>query len=381
MQRTIEGENILSSLVNARLNVALTFNVKPVGIHGNSEPSSEILSPIPNTSSNQNTENKIQPGKAIDTYAEWDTWDTINAVKSALECFNPVTLIEADQLAYTKLIDLKPDIVFNIAEGFNGVSREAQIPSMLDMLGIPYTGSDPLTLTTCLDKARTKEVLSYYKIPNSGFILTNGLNHADNLSLKFPLIVKPVSEGSSKGIFSSSFVRNNEELKNEIERISGEYNQPALIEEFLPGREFTVAILGNGDEADVLPVIEINYEEFPDNFIPIYSYEAKWILDTKENPLDVFTCPAKIDHILENKIKSAALKTYKVLRCKDWSRIDIRLDEKGEPNIIEVNPLPGILPNPEENSCFPKAARAAGLSYNDMINKVLFAAAKRHNLL
>ncbi|HVO75519.1 MAG TPA: ATP-grasp domain-containing protein, partial [Ignavibacteriaceae bacterium] len=342
MQQLFEGENILSSLVNAKLNVALTFNVKPVGIHGNSESSSEILSPVPNASSIQSTENKTQPGKAIDTYAEWDTWDTINAVKSALECFNPVTLIEADQSAYKKLIDLKPDIVFNIAEGFNGVSREAQIPSMLDMLGIPYTGSDPLTLTTCLDKARTKEVLSYYRIPNSRFILTNDLNHADNLSLKFPLIVKPVSEGSSKGIFSSSFVRNYEELKNEVERISVEYSQPALIEEFLPGREFTVALLGNGDETEVLPVIEINYEEFPDNFIPIYSYEAKWIFDTKENPLDVFTCPAKIDHGLENKIKSVALKTYQVLRCKDWSRIDIRLDGKGEPNIIEVNPLPGI---------------------------------------
>jgi D-alanine-D-alanine ligase len=381
LQQLFEGENILSSRVNAKLNVALTFNVKPAGIHGSSEPFTEILSPNPNSSSISNTENKIQPDKSIDTYAEWDTWDTINAVKSALECFNPVTLIEADQSAYTKLIELKPDIVFNIAEGFNGISREAQIPSMLDMLGIPYTGSDPLTLATCLDKARTKEILSYYKIPNSKFVVSNGLNNAGKLNLKFPLIIKPLSEGSSKGIFSSSFVRNNVELKNEVERISVEYNQPALIEEFLPGREFTIAILGNGDEAEVLPVVEINYEEFPDNFIPIYSYEAKWILDTKENPLDVFTCPANINKELENKIKSAALKTYEVLRCKDWSRIDIRLDEKGEPNIIEVNPLPGILPNPDENSCFPKAARAAGLNYNDMINKVLFAAAKRHNLL
>jgi len=382
LQQIFEGENILSSLVNAKLNVALTFNVKPVGIHyGNSEPFSEILSPAQNLNTIRNTENHVQPTKTFDTYAEWDTWDTINAVKAAIECFNPVTLIEADQSAYAKLIETKPDIVFNIAEGFNGVSREAQIPSMLDMLQIPYTGSDPLTLATCLDKARTKEILSYYKIPNAKFAVTNGVNHTDSLGLKFPLIVKPVFEGSSKGIFSSSFVKNIKELKNETERIFIEYNQPALIEEFLSGREFTIAILGNGDEAQVLPVIEINYKEFPNDFIPIYSYEAKWILDTKENPLDVFNCPAKIDQGLEDKIKSAALKAYNVLRCKDWSRIDIRLDGKEEPNIIEINPLPGILPDPGENSCFPKAARAAGLNYNDMINKVLFAAAKRHNLL
>ncbi len=249
------------------------------------------------------------------------------------------------------------------------------------MLQIPYTGSDPLTLAICLDKARTKEILSYHKVPNAKFFIADSLNQTSNLDLKFPLIVKPVSEGSSKGIFSSSFVKDVKELTSEVERILNEYNQPALIEEFLPGKEFTAAVIGNGNEAQVLPIVEINYKDFPDDFIPIYSYEAKWILDTKENPLDVFTCPAKIDSILESKIKETVLRAYNVLRCKDWSRIDVRLDTNEEPNIIEVNPLPGILPNPEENSCFPKAARTAGLNYNDMINTVLLAAAKRHKLL
>jgi D-alanine-D-alanine ligase len=170
-------------------------------------------------------------------------------------------------------------------------------------------------------------------------------------------------------------------LTNEVERILSEYTQPALIEEFLPGREFTVAILGNGKTAQVLPIVEINFNEFPEDFIPMYSYEAKWILDTKENPLDVFTCPAELDKNLETKIKDTALRAYNILRCRDWSRIDIRLDKNGEPNIIEINPLPGILPNPEENSCFPKAARAVGLNYNDMINSVLLEAAKRYNIL
>ena len=352
-----------------KLNVALTFNVKP-----ESESFPEIVSP------NSNNPKELQK-KSVDTFAEWDTWDTINAVKAAIECFHDVTMIEADQNAYQRFTETKPDIVFNIAEGFNGVSREAQIPAILDMLGIPYTGSDPLTLATCLDKARTKEILSFHKVPNARFVIADSPAEITNLKLKYPLIVKPVSEGSGKGIFSSSFVENKKDLTREVERITVEYGQSALIEEFLPGREFTAAVMGNGAEAEVLPIVEINYKDFPDDFIPIYSYEAKWILDTKENPLDVFHCPAAITPELEKAIKENVLRTYNILRCRDWSRIDVRLDDRGIPNIIEVNPLPGILPNPEENSCYPKAARTAGINYNDMINKVLFAAVKRYNLV
>lgn len=277
--------------------------------------------------------------------------------------------------------ELDPDIVFNIAEGFFGESREAQIPAMLDMLQIPYTGSDPLTLATCLDKARTKEILSYHNIPTAPFLIANDIDQIKNLNLTFPLFVKPVWEGSSKGIFSSCFVNNTKKLKEQVERIITEYSQPALIEEFLSGREFTVAILGNGDEAEVLPIVEIDYKDFPEDFIPVYSYEAKWILDTKENPLDVFSCPAKLNSVLETKIKQVALNAYKTLRCRDWSRIDIRMNSDNVPNIIEINPLPGILPDPKENSCFPKAARTAGIFYDEMLNKVLIAAARRYNLL
>ena len=290
-------------------------------------------------------------------------------------------MVEADNSAFEKLNQLKPDIVFNIAEGFNGISREAQIPAILDMLQLPYSGSDPLTLSTCLDKARTKEILSYYNIPNARFVIASSLSEIIDAGLSFPLIVKPLSEGSSKGIFSTSFVKDENELTREIERINNGYNQPALVEEFLPGREFTVAVLGNGNEAQVLPIVEISYNDFPKDFIPIYSYEAKWILDTRENPLDVFTCPARVSPELESEIKDIVLKAYNILRCKDWSRIDVRLDGNNRPNIIEVNPLPGILPKPEDNSCYPKAARTAGLNYSDMINKVLYYAAKRHKLI
>jgi D-alanine-D-alanine ligase len=183
------------------LNVALAYNLKP-----ESESLSLSVSPIVNNhSKNLQTQ--------MDTYAEWDTWETINAVKDAIACYNNVTLIEANEEAYNKLREVKPDIVFNIAEGTFGVSRESQIPAMLDMLQIPYTGSDALTLGICLDKARTKEILSYYKVPTAKFFVADNVEDAENQNLEFPLIVKPISEGSGKGIFASSFVNNREELK------------------------------------------------------------------------------------------------------------------------------------------------------------------------
>jgi D-alanine-D-alanine ligase len=363
----LEGSVISSYLPNKKLKVALTYNVKPeeknfsdttpLSLH---EKSSEIFN---------------------DTYAEWDTIETVNALRDALELFHNVTMIEANENAFENFKNVRPDIVFNVAECANGISREAQIPAMLDMLQIPYTGSDPLTLTTCLDKARAKEVLSYHNIPTAKFLLIESIEDIANFSLKFPVMIKPVAEGSSKGIFNSSLVKNINELTDRLSTNLEIYNQPFLVEEYLPGREFTVALIGNNSDTEVLPIVEINLHELPKELAPIYSYEAKWIADTRENPLNIFSCPANIDKTLYEKIEDIALRTYKVLRCKDWSRVDVRLDAAGEPNIIEVNPLPGILPDPKDNSCFPKAARVHGLSYEEMINKVLLIAAKRYNLL
>ena len=369
-KKYFKGPDILFPLFNVRLNVALTFNVKP---------ESETTFPAIVPPNQKNPISNTQP--STDTYAEWDTWETINALKDSLEQFHNVTLVEANEDAFNRFRELQPDIVFNITEGTYGVSREAQIPAMLDMLQIPYTGSDALTLGICLDKARTKEILSYYGIPNAKFKVAENIDDIKNLSFDFPLMVKPVCEGSSKGIYSSSFVRNEEELYSEVNRIINEYNQSALIEEFLPGREFTIAILGNGSDTRILPIIEIVYDRYPEGIVPLYSYEAKWILDTKESEFDVFDCPANIDPVLEEKIKKITLDTYNVLRCKDWSRVDVRLDKNGEPSIIEINPLPGIIPDPTENSSFPKAARAAGMTYEDMINSVLYAAAQRYSIV
>ena len=317
---------------------------------------------------------------SADTYAEWDTIETITAVRDALALRHSVTMIEADADAFESLRRTRPAIVFNIAEGQYGVSREAQIPAILDMLNIPYTGSDALTLGICLDKSRAKEILSHYAIPTPKFFVINAVNDLAGADIPLPCMVKPLCEGSSKGIFNASLVRSSRELFEQVERIVTAYGQPALIEEFLPGREFTVAMLGNGNDARVLPIVEIQFDSLPKGVNPIYSFEAKWIWDQSDNPLDIFQCPARLSAPLQASIEKICLDTYRVLRCRDWSRIDVRLDDAGQPHIIEVNPLPGILPNPEENSCYPKAARAAGMSYQQMLNNVLDAGCRRYGL-
>lgn len=252
---------------------------------------------------------------------------------------------------------------------------------MLDMLGIPYTASDPLTLAICLNKARTKEILSYYGITNSRFKVIRSKNELLESDLKLPVIFKPIGEGSSKGIFNSSLLFSYEQLNGELDLKVKNYKQYFIAEEYLPGREFTVAVLGNEDETEVLPIVEINFSALPEGVHPIYSYEAKWIFDSPDHQLEMYKCPADIDSDLEHSIKDLVLNTYRILNCRDWARIDVRLDSNGTPNIIEVNPLPGILPDPKNNSCYPKAARTSGLSYSELINNVLYFALKRYNLV
>ncbi len=292
--------------------------------------------------------------------------------------------------AYQKLLENRPDFAFNMSEGLYGVSREAQIPAMLEMLRIPYLGSDPLTLSVCLDKARAKEILSYHGIPTAPFAVVRSMDDFSSevgfnserggSRVNFPAIVKPLHEGSSKGIYNSCVVRNDGDLEREVRIVLTTYSQPALVEEFLSGREFTVALLGNGDAVRTLPIVEIKFDALPPGVNPIYSYEAKWIWDTTEDPLKIFQCPAELDEGLQSEIITICKDAYRVLNCRDWSRIDVRLDAEGNPHILEINPLPGILPRPEDNSCFPKAARAAGMSYSQLINGVLDIAMERCGL-
>jgi D-alanine-D-alanine ligase len=319
------------------------------------------------------------PSPADDLYAEWDDIHTIQAVERALASRHRVSLVEADLDAFNTLRTLKPDLVFNMAEGLLGNSREAQIPAILDMLAIPYTGSDPVTLGICLDKRRTKEVLAWHNVPTPRFSVVESVAEVPS-RLRYPLMVKPILEGSSKGVTDGALVRDRRALVRQVEWVLSTYDQPALIEEFLPGREFTVALLGNAESLRVLPIVEINLHTLPPGVSPIYSYEAKWIWDTEENPLQIFTCPAPLESLLQRQIEEICKKAFRVLGCRDWCRVDVRLDHRGMPQIIELNPLPGILPRPEQNSCFPKAARAAGLSYDELILSVVDSAAERLRL-
>jgi D-alanine-D-alanine ligase len=315
----------------------------------------------------------------LDFLAECDSDETIEAIGKALGERHDVFPIEADDEAYSRLKKLRPDLVFNIAERLIGPNRESHIPSICEVLDIPYTGSDPLTLGICLDKSRAKEILAYHRIPTAAFCVVNN-GEPITSRVKLPAIVKPLYEGSSKGIKNSSVVKTRAELEARVREAQAIYGEPVIVERFLAGREFTVGVLGNPPRLEVLPIVEIDYSQLPVEANPIYSYEAKWVWDRPENPLRIFQCPAELTPALRARIEDVVRKACEVLRVRDWGRIDIRLDEKGEPNILEINPLPGILPNPEDNSCLPKAARAAGYSYSALIHRVVDEAVARYGL-
>ena len=316
-----------------------------------------------------------------DRFAEWDDPSTIAAVEAALAEAGEVIRLEAVDEFPARLRATRPDIVFNIAEGLNGPSREAHVPAICEFYGIPYTGSDPLTLALALDKRRAKEAFLAAGVPApAGVTVSRPEDRLEALRVPTPAIVKPLFEGSSKGIPESALCENPDDVLARVDRVLEEYGQPALVEAFLPGREFTCAILGNGDAARALPLVEIRFDALPAGARPIYGYEAKWVWDTPDRPLSIFRCPAPVDPALEAAVVATALDAYRALGCRDWSRVDLRLDGDGVPHVIEINPLPGVLPDPEQNSCFPKAARAAGLDYGAMIRAVLEAGLERHGL-
>ncbi len=313
-----------------------------------------------------------------DRYLEWDDLDTIAAVEEALRVFGEVIRLEAIGDFPTRLAQAGVDLLFNMAEGWGGPNREAQVPAIAEFLEVPYTASDPLTLGLALHKGRAKEVFLQRGIPTPPFVLVESeLNLPSLDGAIYPALVKPVWEGSSKGISLESYVETAEAARRRACQILERYRQPALVEAYLPGEEFTVAILGNGAEAVCLPTIRYDFSGLPPGAVPIMGYEAKWVWDRKDSPLDILECPARIDSALERELKRTALAAYRALGCRDWGRVDLRLDARGVPNVLEVNPLPGIIPDPAQNSCFPRAAAAAGLSYDDLIQTVVRIAWRR----
>ncbi|PON17941.1 D-alanine--D-alanine ligase [Candidatus Entotheonella serta] len=314
-----------------------------------------------------------------DTYAEWDDEETIEAVRGALTPDHEVVLIEASTEVAEQIAQIAPDLVFNMAEGLHGARREAHLPALLERLQIPFTGSSSRTLALGLDKAATKRVLQQHGLPTPEGTVMYTPEQACAFT-SFPLIVKPLYEGSSKGIWGKSVVSTPAGLRQQVRRVLERYRQPALVETFLPGREFTVALLGNSPHVAVLPVVEICFAALHREAVPIYSYEAKWLWDTPEQPLDIFHCPADIDLVLTERLAALCRRTFEVLECRDWCRIDVRLDAGGNPAILEVNPLPGILPNAESHSCFPQAAAQAGMGYAELIRRVVALACERYGL-
>ena len=318
-------------------------------------------------------------GHPHDFYAEWDDPGTVAAVEAALARVGQVVRLEATEDFPQRLHAARPDIVFNMAEGLTGPNRESHVPSFCEFWNIPYSGSDPLTLGLCTDKSRTKEILAHHGIPTPQFTVVRTDRDFGCLPAP-PVIVKPTHEGSGKGITQASFCRTAADIRHAASTVLDIYGQPAIVEDWLGGREFTCAVMGNDDRARMLPIVEINFSVLPDYALPLYSYEAKWEWDTAEQPLDIHRCPASIPGALARRIEDVVLASYRVLRCRDWARIDVRCDDMDEPHILEVNPLPGIIADPALSSCFPTAARAAGLNYDQMVQAVLTAAAERYGI-
>jgi len=312
-----------------------------------------------------------------DAFAEWDDPSTIAAVEQALGLFGDVIRLEADQFFPQNVVLASPDIVFNMAEGLHGQSREALVPAICEYLNIPYTGSDPLTLALSLHKGRTKETLAYRGVPTAPFTCLDAAEQVERMTLPYPVFVKPVAEGSGKGVFATNLCANVAALRERARFLLDRYAEPVLVETYLPGPEFTVAILGNGPEAYCLPVIGFDFSALPAGAPPVYGYEAKWVWDRPEAPLAIFQCPARVPATLYREIERTALDAYHALGCRDWCRVDLRVDRFGVPNVLELNPLPGIIPDPAMNSCFPKAARAAGFGYDELIQEVVRIAWRR----
>lgn len=335
----------------------------------------------PDTAAAESAKKLSDPTKppTDDAYVEWDDPATIEAVARALRVFGDVVPLEAVGDFPARLAASRIDLLFNMAEGHSGPNREAHVPAIAEFLGIRYTGSDPLTLAVALHKARAKEVLAQRGVPTAPFVL---VERVDDLGLLarariYPAFLKPAWEGSSKGISQENFVETPKAAIDRAAHLLERYRQPVLAEAYLPGDEFTVAIMGNDAEARCLPTIRYRWDGLPPGALPVMGYEAKWLWDVPGSSLNVLECPAAVPSKTDRLVQDAALAAYRALGCRDWSRVDVRLDARGAAHVIEVNPLPGIIPDLTANSCFPNAAHAAGMDYDQLIQGVTRIAWRR----
>ncbi|MCO5142568.1 MAG: ATP-grasp domain-containing protein [Oligoflexia bacterium] len=317
-------------------------------------------------------EKRIIPGvdPSTDEEAEFDSPKTLESIRQALrQLGHQVIDLEAVPQLPRILSETKVDIVFNIAEGIKGRNREVQVPALLELLQIPYTGSDPTTLALALDKGLAKRIVASQGVATAPFQLFHTGKEKLKPELIFPLVLKPVAEGSSKGVLKSSVVKTENELREMAQFLIKKHRQPVIGEEFLTGREFTVGLLGSNKKPKVFYPMEIVFSEKAGNF-PIYTYQHK--LDTNDEVR--YEVAPKLSEKDKDAIEKVAVQAYKALGCRDVARIDIRMNSKGEPCFIECNPLPGLTPK-WSDLCI--IAEGAGLTYNDLIKEILHHALKR----
>ena len=317
----------------------------------------------------------VQPtrGESIDYLAEAEVQDQALAVQDALEkldlehqSFPLETDIESLVAA---LKSYRPDVVINLCEGAFGDSHlEMNVPSLLELMGIPYTGSPPLTLGLCQDKGLAKDILKAKGIPVPEYRVLSSFDEWRG-GMDYPLFVKPLREDASLGISRESFVRNDTELSQRVKYVTDSYRQPALVEKYIDGRELNVAIVGTRN-LEVLPISEILFE-FPDE-PKIVDYSAKWLKETEQYKMTKPVCPAKLESPIRSKVEKAAVETYRALYCRDYARVDIRLSG-AQPFVLEVNPNPDISPE----AGFARSVKTAGIPFEDFVKRIISFALDR----
>jgi D-alanine-D-alanine ligase len=336
-------------------------------------------------------ENQSLPsGVPPDAFADFDHIETIDFIRKAVETDgHETTFIMADQNLPFALREYKPDICFNIAEGLGGDAREAQVPALLEMMRIPYTGSRVQTNAISLDKTLTKRIWRDRRLPVAPFQEFIAGDESLRPDLNFPLFVKPSREGTGMGVDLNAIVRNENELRERVKWVIDNYSQPALVETFLPGREFTVGIMGRPDVKNFsrhpewydkdgfhrFPVLELDSSR---SVTPnVYSQAAKSKSVGEEGAPGYF-CPAKLEPELEKKLLYLGWRAHILLGALDISRTDIRLDAEGNPRLMEINTLPGLTPD-YSDLCLQ--AKAEGIFYTDLILEILYMAASRWGML
>ncbi len=312
----------------------------------------------------------LQQGFSHEAVAEFDSEETIVGLETTLNELGYQTerIGNIIELTHALAKGNRWDMVFNIAEGIHGIGREAQVPALLDAFRIPYVFSDPMVLSLSLHKGMAKHIIQGHNIPTAAFALIKNERDLEFIGLEYPLFIKPVAEGTGKGISQKSLVTNPDELAMNAMELLEKFNQPVLVEEFLTGREFTVGIIGTGAESAPCGIMEVLVKGKVEE--QIYS------LHNKENyeSTVAYSLPEKA---MVDLCYDVALKSWNALECRDGGRVDLKLDKNGVPNFIEVNPLAGLNP---VHSDLPILCRLNGISYRELIKMIMQSAIKRINL-